>query len=62
MNLEQIIRMARGDAPAQLVLRNARVVNVLSDEIIDTSVAIANTRNVGFGDYEGEDEMDMEGA
>ena len=50
MDLKSLIRHARGDEPADLLLRNARVVNVLSGEIDDTSVALAGEFIVGLGD------------
>ena len=38
MPLEELIRHARGDEPASLLLTNARVVNVLSGEVLETDV------------------------
>ncbi len=35
-----------------MVLRNARLVNVLSGEIHDAMVTVFNGRIVGFGDYQ----------
>lgn len=62
MDLETLIRHARGEAPADLLIENARVVNVLSGEIQETSVALARSRIVGLGDYPAEDRLDLEGA
>ena len=63
MELAELVRYARGDAPAHLLLKNARLVNVLSGEILDTHVAIARSRIVGVGDgYEAEQVIDLEGA
>ena len=62
MELQSIISFARGDSPAELLLRNARVVNVLSGEIIDTHVALVRSRIVGLGDYEADETLDLEGA
>ena len=45
------LRIAAGEEPADLVLRGGRVVNVLSGEIVSASVAIADGRIVGVGDY-----------
>ena len=50
MELAEIIKLARGEEKADLLLRNARVVNVFSHEIIETNVAIAGDRIVGLGD------------
>lgn len=63
MELNDIIRVARGDAPADLVLRNARLVNVYSGEIYPSDVAIHNARIAGIGpDYTGRREIDLNGS
>ena len=62
MELATLIRYARGDEPAELLLKNARVVNVLSGEIMNTNVAVVHSRIVGLGDYEAEKTIDLEGA
>jgi len=57
------VRVALGEAPADLLLRNARVVNVASGEVERASVAIVDGRIVGVGDYtDGADELDLAGA
>jgi adenine deaminase len=62
MDLKSLIRHARGDEPADLLLRNARVVNVLSGQIENTSVALAGDFIVGLGDYPARAEIDLAGA
>jgi len=63
MELSELIQYARGDKPAHLLLKNAKVVNVLSGEIIATDVAIVRSRIVGLGQgYEAEEVIDLEGA
>jgi len=62
VELQSLIRFARGEAPAELLLANAQVVNVLSGEIIPTSVAIVSSRIVGLGDYEAQEVLDLQGA
>ena len=62
MELQTLIRFARGEAPVELLLKNARVVNVLSGEIVPSDVAIVRSRIVGLGDYEAEETLDLEGA
>ncbi len=62
MDLKSLIRHARGDEPADLLLRNARVVNVLSGEIIPTSVAIVGEHIAGFGNYRAGAEIDLGGS
>ncbi len=62
MELQSLIRFARGEVPAELLLRNAQVINVLSGEIVTTDVALVRSRIVGLGDYEAEETLDLEGA
>jgi adenine deaminase len=59
MELAQQIKIARGDAPADLLLKNGRVLNVFTGEIIETHIAISQSRIVGFGDYEAHDQVDL---
>ena len=61
MELAKIIKSVRGEEKADLLLRNARVVNVFSHEIIETNVAIAGDRIVGLGDYQAGETIDLEG-
>lgn len=42
MDLEKLLRVARGDEPADLLLTNCRLINVYSGEIYPTAVAIAD--------------------
>lgn len=59
---EQLIDVAKGDAPADLVLRNAKIVNTLTAEIEDGDVAIVGSRIAGVGDYhEARQTIDLEG-
>ncbi len=62
MELAETIQVARGERVADLVLKNARVVNVFSGDIHDTNVAIYHTRVVGLGDYNAKREIDLKGA
>jgi len=50
MNLPRTLTVARGDEPADLLLRNARLVNVLSGEIHPASIAVAEGLIVGWDD------------
>ena len=63
--LQRRIRIARGEMPADLVLRNARLVNVCSGECYPADVAIADGLVVGVstpGDgYSGREERDLQG-
>ncbi|MEO8586040.1 MAG: adenine deaminase, partial [Acidobacteriota bacterium] len=63
--LAGFVAAARGTSPADLVLRNARIVNVLTGEIHGGTVGVKGDRILGFGDYHAarkEDEIDLEGA
>jgi len=63
MELNDMIRAARGDVPADLLLHNARLVNVYSGEIYPTDVAIFNGRIVGIGPgYSAQREIDLKGS
>ena len=61
MELAQIIKIARGDEPAELLLKNAKVINVFTGEIIETNIAIVHSRIVGLGDYEAHQTVDLQG-
>jgi len=60
--LDRIIRVARGEEEAELLLKNARLVNVLSGEIHETDVAVASNRVVGLGEYEAKEVLDLQGS
>jgi adenine deaminase len=59
--LENKIKAARGEGRANLLLKNANLINVLSGEIYPAVVAIYGDTIVGIGHYEAEREMDLEG-
>jgi adenine deaminase len=60
--LEEKIMAARGLIPADLVLRNGRVINVFSGTIEHTDVAIWQDTIVGLGSgYNGHHEIDLNG-
>ena len=64
MELEKYIgcsKAARKLIKADLVLKNASIVNVFTDRVEQGSIAIKNGMIVGIGDYEGEKEMDIGG-
>jgi len=49
--LARLISVAKGELPADLILANARVVNVFTGEIEPGNVAIYGDRIAGVGDY-----------
>lgn len=57
-----LIDVAAGRRPADLVLKNARVVNVVSHEIQAGNVAIFGEQIAGIGDYDGPDAIDLSGG
>ncbi len=62
MQLDQLIRTARGDRPADLVLRNARVINLFAGDVELNDVAIAGGLVAGLGrDYQGATVVDLGG-
>ncbi len=62
-NVEKIIDIARGIEKADLVIKNANIINVLSEEIHKGDVAIADGVIAGIGsDYHGHKEIDIKGA
>jgi adenine deaminase len=62
MSLADFVRVARGDAAADLVLRNGQVLNVFTGEFQRTDVAVWDGRIAGLGaGYGAEQEIDLEG-
>src|SRR6266404_1450706 len=61
-NIQQKLSIARGEQPAELLFRNARLVNVLSGEIYGADVAVDDGRIIGLGEYEARKVIDLEGA
>ncbi len=61
MELHALIGAARGEEPADLLLKNARLVNVFSGEIHDADVALAGGRVLGWGPYQARRTVDLGG-
>ncbi len=51
-NLKQFVSVAKGESPADLILTNAKVVNVFNAEIETFNVAIYGGLIAGVGDYQ----------
>ena len=49
--LARLISVAKGELPADLLLANAKVVNVFTGEIVSGNVAICDEKIAGVGDY-----------
>ena len=60
--IQHKLRVARGEEPAELLFKNAQLINVLSGEIHDANVAVDDGRVIGFGDYEAHETIDLNGA
>jgi len=62
MNLKKLISVARGETPADLLLKNGRIVNTFVGEIEPADVAIYGDRIAGVGDYDKAKEIiDLQG-
>lgn len=59
--LRKMIKIAKGEEKAELVLKNAKVVNVFTNEIITGDVAIYKGEIMGIGEYSGINEIDIKG-
>lgn len=63
MKQEKLIKTARGLEKADLVIKNANVINVLSEEIHKCDIAISDGIIAGIGEgYEGKKEININGA
>ena len=56
-----LLAMARGEKIAELVIKNAKIVNVFTKTIESGNLAIADGLVIGIGDYQGEVELDYKG-
>jgi adenine deaminase len=61
-NVQRKLSIARGERPAELLFKNANVVNVLSGEIYRTNVAVDDGRVVALGEYEATKVIDVNGS
>ena len=62
-NIEEIIKVSKGENKADLVIKNAKLVNVLSEEIYETDIAVIDGKIAGISKgYKGKEEIDVKGA
>ena len=61
-DLARRLAVARGDEPADLVVRGGRVLSVFTREWLETDLAVADGYIAGLGDYEGAQEIDARGS
>jgi adenine deaminase len=59
--LRRRLAVARGDEPADLVIRGGRVYSVFTREWLETDVAVADGVVAGLGSYEGRETLDAAG-
>jgi adenine deaminase len=59
--LRRRLAVARGDEPADLVVRGGRVFSAFTREWLETDVAIADGYVAGLGEYEGDETVDVDG-
>ncbi|OGO57839.1 MAG: adenine deaminase [Chloroflexi bacterium RBG_19FT_COMBO_47_15] len=63
MSLAKLIAVARGDAPADLLLKNAKIINTFVGVIEEGNVAIYGDRIAGIGNYQKAKEIiDLKGS
>ena len=60
-SLKRLIDVANGKKKAELVIKNGSIVDVCSGKVFKADLAIAEGYIAGFGEYEGEKEIDIEG-
>jgi len=63
MSLAELISVARGDSPADLLLKNAKIINTFVGIIEEGNVAICGDKIAGIGNYvKAKDTIDLRGA
>ena len=60
-HIQRLLAVARGDTPADLVLKGGRVLSVFTGEVFEADVAICGEQVAGLGDYHGAQEADVAG-
>jgi len=61
-DLARRLAVARGDEPADLLIRGGRVLSVFTREWLDVDVAICDGAIAGLGSYQGDEVVDADGA
>ena len=61
-NLKKLIDTAAGRIPAETVIKNCKVVDVYTGEIIEGDIALCDGLIAGVGEYEGGNVIDAKGA
>ncbi|PAB60215.1 adenine deaminase [Anaeromicrobium sediminis] len=58
-DIKKRIDIAARRIEADLVLKNAKIIDVFSEEIIEGDIAISDDRIAGIGEYSGKEEIDL---
>ena len=61
MDKRKLLKVAKGEVLADLVIKNAKIINVFSKTIDEGNIAISDGVIVGIGDYSGRKEVDALG-
>src|SRR5918994_689327 len=61
-DLARRLAVARGDEPADLVIRGGRVLSVFTREWLDVDVAVCDGVVAGLGSYDAQETLDADGA
>ncbi len=62
MKIENIIPVALGETPADIILKNCRIVNVFTHKVEEGNIALYKKRIAGIGDYtNGREIIDLHG-
>ena len=57
----RLIRVARGEEPADIVFKNATYLNVFSNDFCHGDIAVSDGLIAGIGSYHGSEEVDVSG-
>ena len=60
VELKKLIDTAAGRVPADLVIKNCKIVNVFSGKIQEGDIAFSGNQIAGIGEYEGVKVIDAE--
>ncbi|WP_296866074.1 adenine deaminase [Thermosyntropha sp.] len=60
--MRRVLEVARGEKPADLLLKNGKVFFLPTGEIIEKDIAICEGLIAGLGDYEAKEVIDLKGA
>ncbi|ABX32437.1 adenine deaminase [Petrotoga mobilis SJ95] len=61
MSNKDLLPIALGKEKADLVFKNGKIIDVFNEKVIEEDLAISNGVIIGFGKYEGKEEVDLEG-